>query len=311
MPEPPSKGVGSAPAPYPSTRPLYPVLVLLASSTAWGLTWIPLKYFAGFGLRGVNVTLVAHGSVGALALPWLVYRWRAWRGDLGPVLLLSTFGGLANLAFASAIVSGDVVRVMVLFYLLPAWGVLGGWLLLGERVDGTRKLTVLGALLGAFLTLGGASVFSQRPSLADALAVLSGMALALNNVLFRKLSGVAVIDKIAGMFGGCVVWAVPLTLLGVQALPLGVPAGVWLQLSCFGLIWLLAATVGTQWGVAHMEAGRSSVLIIMELVTAVGSAAVINGARLRASEWLGGALIVTAAYLEARRPAATADRSAF
>ena len=57
-----------------SVRPLYPVLVLLAASVAWGLTWIPLKYFAGFGLQGVNVTLVAHGSVGVLSLPWLVYR---------------------------------------------------------------------------------------------------------------------------------------------------------------------------------------------------------------------------------------------
>jgi drug/metabolite transporter (DMT)-like permease len=285
-------------------RPLYPVLVLLAASASWGLTWIPLKYFAGFGLRGVNVTLVGHGSVAALALPWLVYRWRAWRGALGPVLLLSTFGGLANLAFASAIVSGEVVRVMVLFYLLPAWGVLGGWLLLGERVDGTRKLTVLCALVGAFLILGGVSMLQVRPSLADALAVLSGMALALNNVLFRKLSGVAVSDKVAAMFAGCLVWAVPLTLLGVQRLPADVPATVWLQLMCFGLVWLFVATVGTQWGVAHMEAGKSSVLIIMELVTAVASAALINGARLRPSEWLGGVLIATAAFLEARRPAA-------
>src|SRR3954466_15991256 len=116
----------SEPTPYPSVRPLYPVLVLLAASVAWGLTWIPLKYFGGFGLRGVNVTLVAHGSVGLLSLPWLACRASAWRSDWRGMLLLSMFGGLANLAFACAIVTGDVVRVMVLFYLLPAWGVLGG-----------------------------------------------------------------------------------------------------------------------------------------------------------------------------------------
>jgi drug/metabolite transporter (DMT)-like permease len=293
----------SEPAPYPSVRPLYPVLVLLASSVVWGLTWIPLKYFAGFGLQGVNVTLVGHGSVGALSLPWLAYRLRAWRAAFCPMLLLSTFGGLANLAFASAIVSGDVVRVMVLFYLLPAWGVLGGWLLLGERVDALRKLTVVAALGGAFLILGGVRILAERPSLADVLAVLSGMALALNNVLFRKLSGVAVPDKIAAMFAGCLLLALPLTLLGVQALPTGVPPTVWLELAGFGLVWLFVATVGTQWGVAHMEAGRSSVLIIMELLAAVASAALINGARLRPSEWLGGLLIVAAACVEARRPA--------
>ncbi len=292
----------SEPAPNPSVRPLYPVLVLLAASVAWGLTWIPLKYFAGFGLQGVNVTLVAHGSVGVLSLPWLVYRLGAWRREWRGMLLLSTFGGLANLAFASAIVSGDVVRVMVLFYLLPAWGVLGGWLLLGERVDALRKLTVAGALGGAFLILGGVRILAERPSLADVLAVVSGMALALNNVLFRKLSDVAVADKVAAMFAGCLVWAMPLTVLGVQPLPGLVPPAVWLELMAFGLIWLFVATVGTQWGVAHMETGRSSVLIIVELVAAVASAALLNGTRLRPIEWLGGVLIVAAAFIEARRP---------
>jgi drug/metabolite transporter (DMT)-like permease len=295
----------SEPAPYPSVRPLYPVLVLLAASVVWGLTWIPLKYFAGFGLQGVNVTLVGHGSVGLLSLPWLAYRRRAWQQAWRPLLLLATFGGLANLAFASAIVSGDVVRVMVLFYLLPAWGVLGGWLLLGERVDTWRMATVVAALGGAYLILGGVRILAETPSLADVLAVVSGMALALNNVLFRKLSGVPVPDKVAAMFAGCLVLALPLTLLGVQRLPSNVPPDTWLLLLAFGLVWLFAATVGTQWGVAHMEAGRSSVLIIMELLAAVASAALINGARLRPVEWLGGALIVVAAFVEARRPATT------
>lgn len=292
----------SEPAPYPGVRPLYPLLVLLGSSFLWGLTWLPLKYFGGYGLQGVTVTLAGHGSVGLLALPWLVRTFPDWRSDFRGLLLLSTSGGLANLAFATAIVSGDVIRVMVLFYLLPAWGVLGGWLVLGERVDRARKLSVAGALLGAFLILGGPGVLSERPSLSDMLAVVSGMALALNNVLFRKLSRVAVPSKVAAMFAGCLLWAVPLTLLGVQPLPSDVPAGVWLELVAFGLIWLFIATVGTQWGVAHMETGRSSVLIIMELVTAVASAAWLSGTRLRPVEWLGGALIVASAIVEARRP---------
>lgn len=293
----------SEPAPYPGVRPLHSVLVLLGASVMWGLTWIPLKYFAGFGLQGVDVTLVGYGAVGALALPWLAYRRRAWSGAWRPMLLLATFGGMANLAFACAVVSGDVVRVMVLFYLLPAWGVLGGWLLLGERVDALRKVTVAAALSGAFLILGGVRILAERPSLADLLAVVSGLALAVNNVLFRKLSEVPVPDKVAAMFAGCLLLALPLALLGVQSLPVGVPARIWLQLAGFGLAWLLLATVGTQWGVAHMEAGKSSVLIIMELLTAVASAALLNGVRLRPVEMLGGSLIVVAAFIEARRPA--------
>lgn len=284
-------------------HPAYPVLVLVSASALWGLSWLPLKYFAGFGIEGVPVTLVGHGSVGVLAIGLLWRRRALWQRAWRFLLLLAAVGGLANLAFASAIVRGDVVRVMVLFYLLPAWGVLGAYFWLGERVDTVRKVAVAAALVGAFLILGGPNILAKPPTFVDALAVLSGMALAVNNVWFRKLDQLTVTDKVAAMFVGCLLWAVPLTLLGVQSLPEGVPALVWAQLAGFGLVFLLLATVGTQWGVAHMEAGRSSVLIIVELVAAVASAALINGARLNAIEWLGGALIVLAAFAEARRAA--------
>jgi drug/metabolite transporter (DMT)-like permease len=292
----------SAP-PTRKPRPIYPVLALATASVLWGLTWIPLKHFAGFGLRGVGVTLVAHGSVGVLGLAWLAWR-RSWLRSWPGMLSLAACGAVANLAFASALVSGDVVRVMVLFYLLPAWGVLGGWLVLGERVDTLRKLSVAGALGGAVLILGGPGALSEPPSGSDALAVLSGLALAMNNVLFRKLEQVPVTDKVAAMFVGCLVLAGVLTLLGVEKLPDHVPGQVWRELVAFGLLYLSLATAGTQWGVAHMEAGKSSVLIIMELVTAVLSAALLAGSRLSALEWLGGCLVVIASLIEARRPAA-------
>ncbi len=52
-----------------------------------------------------------------------------------------------------------------------------------------------------------------------------------------------------------------------------------------------------------MEAGRASVIIILELVTAVASALWIGGERMSVTEMVGGALILTAAVIEARRAA--------
>jgi len=43
---------------------------------------------------------------------------------------------------------------------------------------------------------------------------------------------------------------------------------------------VLLATLGTQFGVTHMEAGRASVIIILELVTAVASAPRVGGERI-------------------------------
>jgi drug/metabolite transporter (DMT)-like permease len=281
--------------------PALPLVVLLSASSLWGLTWIPLKHFGSFGIEGPLVTLGAHGSVGLMAVPFLWRRWSGLRGQWTGAALLLFFGGLANLAFAWAMVIGDVTRVMVLFYLLPAWGVLGGRVILKERVDGARALSLGFALGGAFFVLGGLEIGAAAPGLAEVLAVLAGFSLATNNVMFRKLQSVPVPTKIAVNFVGCLLWASTLMLLGVREVPAGVPTGVWFQLSAFGMAWIFLATIGTLWAVHHMEAGRSSVLIIMELLTAVVSFSWATGKAPSVSEWLGGALIVVSALLEARR----------
>ncbi|HET7792579.1 MAG TPA: EamA family transporter, partial [Rhizobacter sp.] len=113
----------------------WPVAVLLFSATLWGLSWWPLKGFAAVGLGGPVLVLLTYGVVGALGLPWLLRERGAWHGEGRHLLLLALVGGWANAAFVSALVLGDVVRVMLLFYLSPVWSVLGGRIFLGERLS--------------------------------------------------------------------------------------------------------------------------------------------------------------------------------
>lgn len=282
-------------------KALLPVFTLLVASVLWGLTWLPLKHFGERGVQGAVVTLFAHGTVGVLSLPVLAARYALYRHRLWEMAVLVFFGGLANISFASAIVSGDVMRVMVLFYLLPAWGVLGGRFLLGERIDRLRASSLVLALGGALLVLGGPAVFSAPPSFVDLLAVVSGFALAANNVIFRKLEDVAISTKVSAMFAGSLAWALSVVVFGFSPIPRGVDTGIWIEVVVFGLVWILLATAGTLYGVHHMEAGRASVLIIMELVTAVVSAAIIERTFPDPMACAGGVLILLSASLEGLR----------
>jgi drug/metabolite transporter (DMT)-like permease len=282
-------------------KALLPVFALLGASVLWGLTWLPLKRFGEHGIEGPLVTLLAHGAVGLFAVPFLVARRESYRGRYWEMAVLVFFGGLANITFASAIVKGDVMRVMVLFYLLPAWGVLGGRFVLGERIDRNRALSLAFALSGAFLVLGGPAVLDAPPSFIDLLAVISGFALSANNVVFRKVQDVPVSTKVAAMFGGSLAWAMLVVLLDGSPAPSGVSVGMWTEVVSFGLVWILLATVGTLWGVNHMEAGRAAVLIIMELVTAVVSAAIIERTVPTPIACVGGVLILLSALLEGLR----------
>ena len=50
-----------------------------------------------------------------------------------------------------------------------------------------------------------------------------------------------------------------------------------------------------------MEAGRSAIILVMELVVAVVSVAVITGAELKMYEMIGGLMVISAALLESSR----------
>ena len=276
-----------------------PVLVLVAASVLWGLTWWPLKQLYRAGVEGLPLILVGYSAVAASTVP-LLWRTRTrWWERRRMLLLIAALGGMANVSFACALVYGDVVRVMVLFYLLPLWGVLGGRLFLGEPINRARALAMLLALAGAFLVLGGPNLFAAPPTLIDLVAVVSGFTFAMNNIAFRASQSLPVSSKVAAMFFGCAFVAGLLILAGVQTMPAGVSTTSWCLVVAFGF-GILLTTSGTQYGVNHLEAGRSSIIMILELLSAAVSSAIITARALSALELVGGMLIIGASLLEAR-----------
>jgi len=277
-----------------------PVVVLLLSSIGWGLTWLPLRYFERVGLDGPLMIFIAFSSAVLFLLPRFMWQIKSWKKDLHLLLMIAVFGGIANLSFQSALYYGDVVRVMILFYLLPIWSVLGGRIFLGETIDALRMVTLASAIGGGFLILGGVGIFTRPPDLIDMLAILSGFSFAMNNLVFRAAQSIPVISKVTAMFFGVTVF-IGIFLI-VDANPVDLPAPQTTALAVlYGVVWLSLITFGTQWGVTHLDAGRASIIIVMELVVAVISAVIILGQVLSGSEMMGAALVIVAALLEGVR----------
>jgi drug/metabolite transporter (DMT)-like permease len=278
-----------------------PVWVLFGASVMWGLTWWPLKGLHAAGFEGVSLICACFGLLSLVLSPVLFRQRGKWRAHTGKMLWIGLFGGAANLSFAYAMIVGDVVRVMVLFYLLPVWGVLGGRFILKERVDAWRWSAVALAVTGAFIVLGGFEVWRQPPSWIDLIALASGFFFALNNLAFRALQSVPVASKVSALFYGCFILSALTLLFSAREFHGGDSLNAWLALAAYALCWMLLANFGSQWAVTHLEAGRSSIIIIMELITAVISAAWILGKVLTPAEWAGGVLILAAAMIEALR----------
>jgi drug/metabolite transporter (DMT)-like permease len=285
--------------PAPPDQSRLAVTALLVAGLLWGLTWIPLKYFGSQGLNGITLTMMSYGLVGLLALPWMLYRRRTWWPQRRLVLMIAIAGGLANVCFLSAIIRGEVVRVMLLFYLAPVWGVIGGRIFFGEPLTRLRVIGVATAVVGAVLLLGGPAVLTAPPGVVDLLALASGMLYASQNLFTRAADRTPLDTKSLVVFVGCGLLSSTIVLGTGESLPDMAPLLVG-QLFAFAGIWMLTAMVITAWGVSHLEAGRAAILLVFELVAAVISAMWITGERLDGFEWIGAAMIVTAALLETR-----------
>jgi drug/metabolite transporter (DMT)-like permease len=267
------------------------------AAVLWGLAWLPLKAIAAGGLSGLALTLVAAAAAGLAVLPAAWRGRRASRAAGRPLLAIAVLGGYANLSFALALVHGEVVRVMVLFYLLPVWAAVGGRLFLGERLTLARAGAVTLAVPGVLLTLGGPAALAAPPAGADLLALSSGIAFALNNLVFRAHPGVPLAGKVAAMQLGSAAMAATALAVGPEATtspPLVTVAGA----LAYGLGWLLLATLGTQWGVTHLPAARASVIITLELVTAAVSATWLGAESWSVLKGAGVALILAATALQ-------------
>lgn len=277
-----------------------PVWVLLISSVGWGLTWLPLHYFESRGLSGPSMVFIIFLSAMVVLLPIMLRQRKQWIGALHHMALIALFGGFANLLFQNALFYGDVVRVMILFYLLPIWSVLGGRIFLGEKIDTLRWITLLAAISGGFLILGGFEVFKAPPSWIDLMAIGSGFAFAMNNLVFRASPELPLGSKVGAMFSG-VVFFMGIYLVFSPGIPWSLETDVIGYAALYGIAWLTLITFGTQWGVTHLEAGRASIIIVMELVVAVVSAVIILGQSLSPAEIMGALLVIAAAIIEGFR----------
>ncbi|MFN8989606.1 MAG: DMT family transporter [Betaproteobacteria bacterium] len=273
------------------------VLALLVSGALWGTTWMPLKHFAAAGLTGLTLTLCTYGLLGVLALPWLLKaRPRGW-GSRRLLLLMGVLSGLSNACWVTGLMFGQVTRVMLLFYLIPVWAMLGARLFLGEPVTRLRLLAVVMAVGGAVLVLGGPGALAGPPQPLDLLAVLAGLLFAASNLCARAASEVPVPVKAVVVFAGCALVGGALIPVVDHALP-PIEPPLALELAAFALVWITAAMFTQAYGITHLEAGRAGVLLVFELVAAVATAMVFAGERLDSAGWFGAALIVTAALLE-------------
>jgi drug/metabolite transporter (DMT)-like permease len=277
-------------------------LALVVNALVWGLSWWPFRELQSRGLHSLWATALIYSC----ACLCIMLFWRdAFKSlrERPHLLTLFVAAGITNVSFNWGVTVGDVVRVVLLFYLMPIWVVILARMLLGERITPIALFRVALALAGAGLVLYKPESGLPWPqSLADYLGIAGGMAFGLNNVMLRKYADEPASARALAMFGGGAIMsaalALLLTALGAIASPLGASGLAWA--GGFALtVFFLIGNLSLQYGAARLSANATAVIMLSEIIFATISAVLLAHEKLNQQTIAGGVLIMLAASLAA------------
>lgn len=279
-----------------------PVFALMFNAVVWGLSWWPFRQFEAAGMHPLWTTVIMY------ALSWIVVL-VTQRGAMPEFLrspglwLVMLAAGTTNTAFNWGVATGDVVRVVLLFYLMPLWAVLLARLILGEPLTwlaGARIVLALGGALAVLSPEGGG--WPVPGGLADALGLLGGLTFAFNNVMLRREAARSPGARALAMFtGGVMVAGVSATVMVARGLAEGpsLPSAVWLLPLAGMALLFFASNLSLQYGATRLPANVTAVVMLTEVPVAALSALWLGGGALDGRTALGGLAILTAALLAA------------
>lgn len=283
--------------------PSLPVLSLLAGATLWGIVWYPYRLLGQAGLDGAWSSAITYGVALVFGTAAFLGHWRDVLRAPWACLAMGLAIGWSNLAYVIGVLEGEVMRVLLLFYLAPLWTVPLAHVLLGERLDRHGAGVMAIALAGAVVMLWHPEFGLPWPaSRAEWLGVAAGFFFALGNVLVRSLPQLRDTTKSLAIWAG-------VTLASVLYLPFAptpaaaaaqVSAATWAIWLPLGLV-LVAMSLALQYGLSRVAANRAIVILLFELVVAAFASWWLAGERLRPQDWAGGSLIVLASLASGLR----------
>jgi len=272
---------------------------ILSGALVWGLIWFPFRVLDDAGVSGPLATMVTYLLAllcGTILLP-SVWNELSRAGWWAAALVLSA--GWSNFGYVLAVLDGEVMRVLLLFYLAPLWTILFSYWLLGERLNRYGFIVIA-------LSFGGAVIMLWRPRLgmplpqnaSEWIGLSAGMCFALSNVVARRSAHLSVMAKSNGVLLGTVLMTAPFLLWqgGLTKQLTSIGSQSWLILALLGIV-LCSTSFAVQYGLARLAANRVIILFLFELVFAAIASYFLAGELMGLRDWIGALLIVSASLM--------------
>ena len=275
-----------------------PELAIALSGALWGLYWIPVRYLDARGVGAVWLTLGVFVAGLVLLVPVLL-RWPGARAAFTPRMLVTGFlTGGAFILYSIAIALTEVVTAILLFYLSPVWATALGRVLLAEKLTASRGAALALGLGGLWVVLGSESGVPLPRNAGDWCALIAGVMWALGTLRVHQDAAISPIAHTASL---CIAGRVVIAVIGSLPATAGPMPVVTASTATIVLVMAVLSVLsagGILWGARLVSPGRAGLLLMMEVITGLASAAMLAGEPFGPTQVVGSALIVAAAVVE-------------
>lgn len=269
----------------------------------WGLVWYPFRLLNLGGIEPIQGSALSFLFATTLALIFILPKhcFEIYQ-NYKPLLVYASMGCLTNITYVLAVVYGEVVRSMLLFFMSPAWTLFLCFILIpGDKFAFKDSVGALLSIMGGVVILFDSSLFNFNLLVSDIYALVAGVGFAWTNVLARKYNHLSFQVKSFSIWLGVSLGGFILLVM-MKDFPsitdIFNSQNFFLILSIGSILFI--STLIIQFGLPKIHPVIASPIFLFEIIIAAVSSYFLANELLSIKDFIGGMLIITAIFLSAR-----------
>ena len=277
-------------------------LIIVVSSCAWGLYWLPLRSIEQSGIVGSWSIVLVNACPLIILVPLIFFNLDKFKKYPKPILFAGIMIGAAFTFYANGLVQTSVIRATLLFYLSPIWSTIIGIIWLNERLTIARVISIIVALIGLILLLYDfRNQETAMLNFGDFSSILSGLFWALGASILKKWSNLPIIPLTAIVYFSTTSLSILLAIIVYKA-PIPSIALIGQNFST-AFIWSVIVLLPSFCIIFRISQilfpGRVGILMMSEVAVAVISAKILlPEEQMVVLQWIGVLAILLAGVVE-------------
>ena len=277
-------------------------LIIVVSSCAWGLYWLPLRSIEQSGIVGSWSIVLVNACPLIILVPLIFFNLDKLKKYPKPILFAGIMIGAAFTFYANGLVETSVIRATLLFYLSPIWSTIIGIIWLNERLTIARVISIIVALIGLILLLYDfRNQETAMLNFGDFSSILSGLFWALGASILKKWSKLPIIPLTAIVYFSTTSLSILLAIIVYKA-PIPSLALIGQNFST-AFIWSVIVLLPSFCIIFRISQilfpGRVGILMMSEVAVAVISAKILlPEEQMVILQWIGASAILLAGVVE-------------